>query len=354
MNITDYLKETPAKMKEIIALSSELFSTVKKEEINRIIITGSGTSYHSGAQVQQKMRELTGLSVEAYYPFQITEELLTKDTKNTLFIGISQGGSSYSTYNSMKLAKESGCIIASMAGTDNALIDEIADYVLTVQCGEEKSGAKTKGFYCTKLNLLLLALYIGEENGKLSSEETKQVIEILNKTSDVFIDIYYSAEEWVQKNSEKLKNAKEIRIVGTDELYGDTLESALKLLETMRVPVTGYEFEEFIHGIYNAINEDSTIIFLHTGEEPRVNKLISVLSDWTDNIYIIGSKVEGFEDKNLVIENGDNYLYHSFVYPIAVQLICAIVPALKGINPSTPKDPKFHMKLESKKLSGKI
>lgn len=81
MNITDYLKETPAKMKEIIALSSELFSTVKKEEINRIIITGSGTSYHSGAQVQQKMRELTGLSVEAYYPFQITKELLTKDTK---------------------------------------------------------------------------------------------------------------------------------------------------------------------------------------------------------------------------------------------------------------------------------
>ena len=180
------------------------------------------------------------------------------------------------------------------------------------------------------------------------------MIEILNKTSDAFIDIYYSAEEWVQKNSEKLKNAKEIRIVGTDELYGDTLESALKLLETMRVPVTGYEFEEFIHGIYNAINEDSTIIFLHTGEEPRVNKLINVLSDWTDNIYIIGSKVEGFEDKNLVIENGDNYLYHSFVYPIAVQLICAIVPALKGINPSIPKDPKFHMKLESKKLSGKI
>lgn len=351
MNIKDYLKETPAKMKGIIDLSNELFSTIKKVEINRIIITGSGTSYHSGAQVQQKMRELTGLSVEAYYPFQITKEVLTKDAEYTLFIGISQGGSSYSTYNAMKLANELGCTVASMAGTENALIDEVADFILTVQCGEEKAGAKTKGYYCTKLNLLLLALYIGEEKGTISTEETMQIIETLKNTSDAFLDVYYSAEEWVERNSEKLKNAKDIRIVGTNELYGDTLESALKLLETMRVPVTGYEFEEFIHGIYNAVNEDSTIVFLHTGEEPRVNKLISVLSDWTDNIYIIGSKVEGFEEKNFVIENGDNYLYHSFVYPIALQLICAMIPTLKGINPSTPKDPTFHMKLESKKLN---
>lgn len=351
MNITDYLKETPAKLKGIIALSNELFSTVKKVEINRIIITGSGTSYHSGAQVQQKMRELTGLFVEAYYPFQITKELLTKDAKTTLFIGISQGGSSYSTYNAMKLAKELGCTVASMAGTENALIDEVADYVLTVQCGEEKAGAKTKGYYSTKLNLLLLALYIGEENGSLSTEESNALVETLKNTSDAFLDVYYSAEAWVKSNSETLKNAKEIRIVGTSELYGDTLESALKLLETMRVPVTGYEFEEFIHGIYNAVNEDSTIIFLHTGEEPRVNKLISVLSEWTENIYIIGSKVEGFDEKNFVIESGDDSLYNSFVYPIAIQLICAMVPTLKGINPSTPKDPKFHMKLESKKLN---
>lgn len=73
--------------------------------------------------------------------------MITKDTfkgknEKTLIIGISQGGSSYSTYNAMKLAKECGCITASMAGCENALIDEAADYILTVYCGEEKAGAK--------------------------------------------------------------------------------------------------------------------------------------------------------------------------------------------------------------------
>lgn len=351
MNIKDYLKETPAKMKEIIATSEELFAEVKKHKINKIIITGSGTSYHSGAQVQQKMREFSGISIEAYYPFLITKELLANDAEHTLIIGISQGGSSYSTYNAMKLARELGCKTASMAGVQNALVDEAADFVLTVQCGEEKAGAKTKGYYCTKLNLLLLSLYVGYEKRTLSKETFDQAIHTLKNTVDHFLNVYQAAEEWVEKNSESLKKAKEIRIVGTKDLYGDTLEGALKLLETMRVPVTGYEFEEFIHGIYNAVDENSTIIVLNPDQDQRVNKLIHELSGWTKNIYIIGNKADGFEEKNFVIESGDNYLYNSFVYPIAIQLICAIIPALKGVNPSIPKDPKFHAKLESKRFA---
>ncbi|MEB3364073.1 hypothetical protein SDC49_11110 [Lactobacillus sp. R2/2] len=42
-----------------------------------------------------------------------------------------------------------------MAGEKDAYIDQIADEVMTVNIGEEKAGAKTKGYYSTKLNLLL-------------------------------------------------------------------------------------------------------------------------------------------------------------------------------------------------------
>lgn len=42
--------------------------------------------------------------------------------------------------------------------------------------------------------------------------------------------------------------------------------------------------------------------------------------------------------------------YKTYEYIIPVQLICAYVPQLKGIDPSTPKDKDFHRKLGSKKL----
>ncbi|MEH7548468.1 hypothetical protein V7306_22235 [Neobacillus vireti] len=142
-------------------------------------------------------------------------------------------------------------------------------------------------------------------------------------------------------NKEKLSQAKDIRVVGTSEIYGDTLESALKLLETMRIPVTGYEFEEFVHGIYNAVNQDYTIIILDTG---------GVLSGWTENIYVIGRDVEE-SPQNMKAEFINHPYYKTYEYIIPVQLICAKIPPLRGVDPSIPKDAKFHQKLESKKIS---
>ena len=172
----------------------------------------------------------------------------------------------------MKLAKSKGCITASMAGEEQAFIDEMADFVLTVHCGPEKAGAKTKGFYCTKLNLLLLALYLGLEQGTISEETFEQQIQGVKTAAGQFQAVYETSLKWISANQERLVTAKEIRVTGPAAIYGDVLESALKLLETMRCPVSGYEFEEFIHGIYNAINEDSMVFILDNGDEPRSEK----------------------------------------------------------------------------------
>lgn len=350
MRIQDYMQETPERMKEIIQQADQLFAEVRTNEIDRIVVTGSGTSFHSGLQTQKLMQHFTGVRVDAYYPFAINKETFLGDSSKTLVVGISQGGSSYSTYNAMKIAKAAGCLTASMAGQKDALIDEVADFILTVHCGEELAGAKTKGFYCTKLNLTLLALQLARETGKLSYEDYNKEISELEKTADQFLKTYDIALQWIERNKEKLAKSKDIRVIGTSEIYGDTLESALKLLETMRIPVTGYEFEEFIHGIYNAINEDSTIIILDTGVEKRVETMVEVLSGWTEHVYVIGSDVSE-NPQNMKAEFVNHPYYKTYEYIIPIQLICGEIPPLRGVDPSTPKDPKFHQKLGSKKLS---
>ena len=100
-----------------------------------------------------------------------------------------------------------------------------------------------------------------------------------------FQAVYETSLKWISANQERLVTAKEIRVTGPAAIYGDVLESALKLLETMRCPVSGYEFEEFIHGIYNAINEDSMVFILDNGDEPRSEKMKEVLSEWSDTIF---------------------------------------------------------------------
>lgn len=122
MRVEDYMRETPEKMKEIIQNADQLFAEVRTLNIERMIVTGSGTSFHAGLQTQKLMQRLTGIRVDAYYPFMIDKETFIGDNSKTLVIGISQGGASNSTYGAMKLAKEAGCMVASMAGKEGRLL----------------------------------------------------------------------------------------------------------------------------------------------------------------------------------------------------------------------------------------
>lgn len=349
MNLIEkYLKETPIKMTEIIDKSDLLFAKIKNCSYDRIILTGSGTSFHSAQQMREYMQRTLGIEVSALYPFMVTDSTFNSFQGKSLVVGISQGGKSFSTYNAMKLARSKGAETASMSGDSNAFIDEAADHILTVHCGEEKAGAKTKGFYCTKLNLMLMALHMAKTKGTLSTSDFDVSIKNINVAIDNFVEVYRQSEEWVEQNMDAFVQAKEIRVIGTSELYGDTLEGALKLLETIRIPVTGYEFEEFIHGIYNAIDADSTLFVIDTGKESRLCKLVELLSEWTRNIYVIGKNAMK-DPKHLQLNIMADMDCQTFNFLLPIQIICAKIPNFKGIDASNPKDPLFHMKVGSKK-----
>ena len=102
----------------------------------------------------------------------------------------------------------------------------------------------------------------GHAHGKISEDTYENAVSELVQTADNMPVIIQDADTWIQKNGEIMAKAHDIRVMGTKDIFGIVLEGSLKLVETLRVPVSGYEFEEFIHGIYNAINEDSVLIIL--------------------------------------------------------------------------------------------
>lgn len=342
--IEQYILETPKVLKEILSNSKETFKEIESIEFDRLILTGSGTSYHSALQVTNYLQELLKIEVITLYPFQITENTFTGSHKE-LLIGISQGGSSYSTYKAMEVAKNNGAKIISMAGSNDAYIDEKADIVCTVRCGEEKAGAKTKGFYATKLNIMLFGLEYAISHSIIDNTFYNDEINKIEHSISQFNDTYKVSKKWVEENKETFATFSNLRFIGSSHMYGDVLESALKTLETLRIPVSGYEFEEFIHGIYNAIDEKSAIMIYDDGSEPRIDQLVKVLNEWTEHVYVISNQAD--KDASLTILTGrEDMMTYNFIVP--AQLMCAIVPPIKGIEPVTPKDPDFHRKLNSK------
>lgn len=347
--VEQYLLETPGKMTDMVERSATLFAAIKDQSYDRILLVGSGTSYHSGVQIKDFMRDMLGIEVSAMYPFMVNQAFLHTLQGKVLLIGISQGGASYSTYHAMQAAQACGHHTASMAGVTDAFIDSVADYVLTVPCGEENAGAKTKGYYCTKLNLMLMTLEMAKAQSKMDAATYEGHMDRIRQSIADFEAIYDRSAAWIEKNKEALAAAKEIRLIAPADLYGDVLEGALKLLETLRIPVSGYEFEEFIHGIYNAIDENSMIFMLDSGQEERMQTLQEVMSDWTQQIYVIGRKAAK-SDKELCIDRFRDDAYQTLQFLLPIQLMCAKIADMKGIDAAKPKDPQFHMKLGSKRF----
>ncbi|HAS9881373.1 TPA: SIS domain-containing protein, partial [Salmonella enterica] len=164
------MNETPLRLLEMLTQTREdlwrAAQALTERGVTRIILTGSGTSYHGALTARAFMQRWCALPVDVCWPFMLDDETLARSGK-ALVVGISQGGGSLSTLAAMERARNVGHITASMAGVAPATIDRAADYILTVPCGEETAGAKTKGYHCTVLNLMLLALAVAGQQQRL-------------------------------------------------------------------------------------------------------------------------------------------------------------------------------------------
>ena len=324
----DYICETPAALTGIISrrkeITKDFVSRFKDVGIEQIYVIGSGTSYHAGLAAKLYLEELLGIKVFNMYPTQF--------------------------------ARERGLHTAAVSENPTALIFEHADTSTKIEVGNEKCGAKTKGYAGTTVTLMMMLTELAIAKGMVTEEKAAgyrermfRVIGNLKKVTDASV-------EWYKRIKDEFLPAKRVIVVGYDGMYCDVLEGALKILETVRQGVAGYDIEEFFHGIYNSITDSAHIFYLASRGDykPRTMKLVGILSEWTPHNYLIASPdgVDVQSDKNLIVEFVEDPMFSCWEYIIPLQVVACMAPQDLGINPDIPKDPEFHKRIGSKKLDG--
>lgn len=351
----EYICETPFVLTDIIKrrkeITKEFVSFYQEKKIEQVYVIGSGTSYHAGLSAKAYLEEILNMKVFNNYPtqFERNEKIFNK---NTLVIGISQGGQSLSTVAGLDSARSRGLHTAAISENPRALIFEHADIGIRLEVGNEKCGAKTKGYAGTTVTLMMLLTELAVAKGILTEDAAEGYFERMFRVIDNMKQVTEKATEWYQRIKEEFLPAKRIIVVGYDGMYADVLEGALKILETVRQGVAGYDIEEFFHGIYNSINEDTHIFYLASKGDYKLRtvKLINILSEWTSHNYMIASS-EGLEEtssKDLICEFVEDSLFSPWEYIIPLQVVACFAPQDLGINPDLPKDPEFHKRVGSK------
>lgn len=354
IELYDYIVEQPLVLKRMLEhskqMTKEFTDIFASQTISRIILAGSGSSYNAACSAKYFMQKLLQIQVDVQtaHTFTSYENILDKET---LVVGISQSGESTAAVNSIRKANEQGLTSLGVTAEEGSYITEHASCKMIVPSGEEEAGATTKGYTATVLAFYLAALETAYRLNRVDEQEYQSYRDGIAKTIDSIPVAIRKADEWYEKHRSELLKAKTLIVSGYGSNYGTALEAGLKFLETSRFPVSVYELEEFMHGPYNAIDEDSYIFFLvpeGTGKE-RALRLNEFFCRKTEHSFMVIKDDGSPDEKNIRIPFHEHADFTPLEYIVPLQVLFFRLAKDKGVEMRTVRYPDFHGFMNSKR-----
>lgn len=347
----DYIVESKVASRQIVSNSEVNFSNSINvvNDVEQIYLVGSGTSYHAALASKNYIEKHTGIRVTVMYAMQFYNDENIFDRKSVL-IGISHAGRSNSTILAINKAKKYGIPTIAMSATKESPVMKSGDMSVIIDIGDEFVGPKTKGYIGSIVTLNMFGLLLSKKTGKLTEEEYNAEVNNMLEVTDSIPDIFESSMNWYDSIKMELINSRRIIVMGYGNCLSATLEGTLKISEAVRYSVIGYEMEEFMHGIYHGIDENTYMFYLSQPDEDahRSAKLRDYFAKERKNHNYMITSIKENANHNDFLYNFKNYdCLQSLEYVIPLQVIARRLSKDLGIDSNISSDPDFHKKMES-------
>lgn len=317
-SMLDEIKEQPAVIDKLVNRYLPLNKPVQeiklnldREEINnlsKIYIVASGSSKNVGKISKYIIERIARIPVEVDYASEFAHRDLSLKP-NDLVIAISQSGETADTFAAVKAAKENGVHTLALTNNPESKINNISESQMNVGAGKEKSIAATKSVTAQLINLYALALYLGEERGTISSEESNKYKQELHKISKNLDKVLGNVDK-ITLIADKIKDSQHLVLLGRGVNLAVAQEGALKIKETSYIDANGYPSGEFMHGHKAVIDEKIPVIsIIVPGEEgdPKykyaINNTVEVKNNSNTDLVIIKSEKDKDIENNPVFKD---------------------------------------------------
>ena len=227
-------------------------------DIDKIVIIGCGTAFHSGLIAKYSIEHWTRIPVEV----EVASEFRYRDPilgRRTLVIAISQSGETMDTLMAIRHAREQGSRVLAICNVNGSTIPRESDAVVYTYAGPEIAVASTKAFLTQIIAANLVALYLAQVRGmKWSDEIARHVGELAGMPAAV--DRVLDTVEPVRALARELVDAKAVLFLGRHVGFPVALEGALKLKELAYMHAEGFPAGELKHGPIALIEEGLPVV----------------------------------------------------------------------------------------------
>ena len=314
---------------------------INPEKINKIILIGCGTAYHSCLIAKYWFEELTSINVE----IDIASEFRYRNLKfnsDNLYIFVSQSGETADTAAALDICKKNKVKTCSIVNVVESTIARNSDWVLPIHAGPEIGVASTKAFLGQLVVLYILTLKLAFTREDIDKTIYNNNLSNLQKLPDA-IKNTLKLEGEIQLMAKEFLNAKGSMFLGRGSSFPVALEGALKLKELSYLHAEGYPAGEMKHGPLALIEEGLPVIVI----APNDRYYEKTLSN-TQEVIARGGKIFFITDNKkrllstnirfrLRVPRVDNLL-SPLLLTIPLQLLAYHVALLKNCDIDKPRN----------------
>jgi len=226
--------------------------------LERVIVTGMGTSFHSAMVGRDMIETLARIPSHAENASEFRYRDPAIDAK-TLVVSVAQSGETADTLAAMVEAKRRGAPQVTICNVYGSEATRIADYSLFINAGPEIAVASTKTLVGSILCLYMLATYLGQVRGTLAGDKLRQAMEDIVKLPNLLGEVVEREAEY-EDLARRYSHASDFLILGRGVNYPTALEGALKLKEISYIHAEGYQAGEMKHGPIALIDENMPVV----------------------------------------------------------------------------------------------
>ena len=315
---------------------------INPKEIQKVVLIGCGTAYHSCVMAKHWFEELTNIQIEIDIASEFRYRKI-KFSKKNLYIFVSQSGETADTFAALDLCKKNQQKTCSIVNVVESSIARSSDFVLPIHAGPEIGVASTKAFIGQMLVLYILAIKISDIRKEISKLDFEKKIDELKKLPGLIKKTLNYCHDNVPIIAKDFLNAKGAMFLGRGSSFPIALEGALKLKELSYLHAEGYPAGEMKHGPLALIEEGLPVVIL----APRDRYFEKTISNMQEVIARGGKVILLTNENNKIINENVRFTLElpitnedltPFLMTIPLQLLAYHVASLKNCDIDKPRN----------------
>ena len=217
----------------------------------KVYLTGDGDSYHASCAAEMAFLAVADVACEPLSAQRFLDYgaawMRPAAPSQTLVIATSASGGTERVVQAIERAKEYGALTVALTGTPNSAVTQVADRSVVVELPHKERSPGIRTYQASLVGMLLVAMQLGERQGRHAQEETDRLRQELIALADVVDATTNTIQAGCREVAELIAASPIVVMLGSGPSYGTALYSAAKLVEAAGVFTMGQDLEEWWH-----------------------------------------------------------------------------------------------------------